>query len=49
MAPPFPAAHAVLIRRVAVSLHHSVDQWAAAAGLSSGPVLRRFRKGGFLV
>jgi integrase/recombinase XerD len=26
-----------------------VDQWAAAAGLSSGLVLRRFRKGGWLV
>lgn len=26
-----------------------VDVWAAAAGLSSGLVLRRFRKGGFLV
>ena len=26
-----------------------VDAWAYAAGLSSGPVLRRFRKGGWLV
>ena len=26
-----------------------VDAWAAAAGLSSGLVLRRFRKGGWLV